>query len=87
MSVSAVMKRLKVADATVHGFRSSFSSWRADDGRFEPEVAEAALGHKVPGVAGIYQRGDLLARRRELMTAWSNYIDGVQPDTVVAMSR
>ncbi|HEY1862349.1 MAG TPA: tyrosine-type recombinase/integrase, partial [Roseiarcus sp.] len=67
MSLSAVLRRLKVVGATVHGFRSSFSSWRADDGRFEPEVAEAALGHKVPGVAGIYQRGELLSRRAELM--------------------
>jgi integrase len=87
MTLGAVMKRLKVAGATVHGFRSSFSSWRADDGRFEPEVAEAALGHKVPGVAGIYQRGELLDRRRELMTAWSAYLDVDSVNNVLVMSR
>lgn len=82
MTLGAVLRRLQIADTTVHGFRSSFSSWRADDGRFEPEVAEAALGHKTPGVAGVYQRGTLLDRRRELMAAWSVYI--ARPGDVVA---
>ena len=60
--------------AVPHGFRSSFSSWCADDGKPE-DLREAALAHfNQDRVAGAYQRSDLLERRRELMQEWSSYI-------------
>ena len=41
------------------------------------EVAEAALAH-VTGNAVVqaYQRSDMLERRRPVMTAWANYVEG-----------
>lgn len=59
--------------ATVHGLRTSFREWAAETGVPDP-VAEAALGHVVGGVAGSYQRSDLLDLRRDLMEAWAQYI-------------
>ena len=60
-------------DATVHGFRSSFRDWCAENGT-DRELAESALAHVVGGVEGAYRRSDLLNRRRELMQAWADYI-------------
>ncbi len=50
--------------ATVHDLRRT---WRTLAGELgvPHEVAEACLGHKLPGVAGIYMRGEMVARRRE----------------------
>jgi hypothetical protein len=41
------------------------------------EVAEAALAHAVGGeTERAYRRGDALMKRRELMTAWADWLDG-----------
>jgi integrase len=76
MSLSAVLRRMEV-DATVHGFRSSFRDWAGDATSFPREIAEAALAHLVGDeTERAYRRGDALARRRELMEAWANYLAG-----------
>jgi integrase len=75
MSLSAVLRRLEV-DATVHGFRSSFRDWAGDATSFPREIAEAALAHLVGDeTERAYRRGDALARRRELMDAWAEYLN------------
>ena len=58
--------------ATVHGMRTSFRTWCADNDK-PREIAEAALAHVVTGVEGSYQRSDMLERRRDLMAAWADY--------------
>ena len=60
-------------NGVMHGFRTSFRSWCAEQN--EPrEVAEAALAHVVKGVEGAYQRSDLFDLRRALMERWAVYV-------------
>lgn len=66
----------KHPDLTVHGFRSSFRSWAGDCTDFPREIAEKALAHVVGGVEGAYDRGAKLAKRRQLMEAWSEFCTG-----------
>ncbi|GLQ39755.1 hypothetical protein GCM10007908_33750 [Rhizobium albus] len=69
-----LMKRMKVADYTVHGFRSCFRDWAGDQTSFSREVAEAALAHSVgDATERAYRRADALEKRRALMEAWSVY--------------
>jgi hypothetical protein len=49
---------------TVHDLRRGWRSMAGDLG-VSFEVAEACLGHKLPGVAGVYMRGEMVTRRRE----------------------
>jgi integrase len=59
---------------TVHGFRSSFSDWCAEQTAFSSEVREMALAHAVGNkVEEAYRRGDLFQKRRQLMDAWARY--------------
>jgi len=61
---------------TVHGFRSSFRDWAAENTLFTAEVVEMALAHTIENqVEAAYRRGDLLDKRRELMQAWADYLD------------
>ncbi len=77
MSLAKVLKTLK-AKATVHGFRSSFRDWVSEATDFQTEVAEAALAHQTgDAVERAYRRGDVLAKRREMMDAWARFCDGV----------
>jgi len=80
MSDMTLIKLLRDLDVkvTVHGFRSSFRDWAAEETNFPGEIAEAALAHTVQNkVERAYKRTDFLAKRRQLMTAWANYIEGV----------
>lgn len=76
MAMSMVLRRMK-ADVTVHGFRSTFRTWIAEQTHFPDTVAEAALAHTIDDkVVAAYQRGTMLEKRRELMQAWANYLEG-----------
>jgi integrase len=59
---------------TVHGFRSSFRDWVAEETEHSGDVAEMALAHRIPNaVEAAYRRGDLLGRRRSMMNDWGNH--------------
>jgi integrase len=59
---------------TVHGFRSAFRDWAAEDTEFASEVVEMALAHTIESeVERAYRRGDLFQKRRALMDAWAAY--------------
>jgi integrase len=73
---AVLLGRMKRKDLTVHGFRSTFRDWTAERSTFPREVAEAALAHTLRNqVEAAYQRGDLLAKRAQLMEAWGRYCD------------
>lgn len=60
---------------TVHGFRSSFRDWAAEETDFPNEVVEMALAHAIRDKAeAAYRRGTLLEKRRQLMDAWAAYL-------------
>lgn len=60
---------------TVHGFRSTFKDWASETTSFPNEVSEAALAHTIENkTEAAYRRGALLAKRRELMEAWAEYV-------------
>ncbi len=62
-------------DATAHGFRSTFRDWAAEQTDAPHAVMEAALAHTIPNAAeAAYARSDLLAKRRELMQRWAEFV-------------
>ena len=78
VAMAKVLNRLKVENATVHGFRSAFRDWAGNETQFAREVAEAALAHVVGDAAEqAYRRGDALEKRRGLMNAWARHCDPV----------
>lgn len=87
--LTLLQKRMKRPDYTVHGFRSAFRDWAAECTDFPGEVAEMALAHVVDDkVEAAYRRGDLLAKRRQLMEAWGQYCSALSmAGEVVAMRR
>ena len=73
MTLLKILRDMKV-DATVHGFRSSFRDWCAEETSFSGEVAEAALAHAIPNkVEAAYRRTDFLDKRKMLMEAWAAF--------------
>jgi integrase len=78
-----VLRDMK-APCTVHGFRSTFRDWAAEQINLPGEVAEAALAHAVPkAVEAAYRRTDFFDKRRELMDAWAAFVIGDRGAEVV----
>jgi hypothetical protein len=72
---------------TLFGFRSALRDWAGEETHFPREVCEAALAH-VAGDATerAYRRGDALEKRRELMSAWAQYLESSVGSNVVRLS-
>jgi integrase len=74
MSMTMIVRRLKLG-VTVHGFRSSFRDWCAEQTDYSNEVAEMALAHTVGDkVEAAYRRGDMLEKRHALANDWATYV-------------
>jgi integrase len=85
MAMTVLLKRMdRKEGVTVHGFRSTFRTWAAEQNLDIPrEVAEAALAHAVGGVEGAYQRGQYFDTRQKLMERWTAFCAGRAGDNVV----
>lgn len=74
MAMAMLLRRMKVTDASVHGFRSTFRDWAGQETDFPRELAELSLAHLVGNeVERAYSRGDALDRRRIVMDAWAEF--------------
>jgi integrase len=73
------MRRLLLAlghDCTVHGFRSTFRDWAAEKSNHSHEICEMALAHTIANKSeAAYRRGDLLEKRRALMSDWMRFLE------------
>jgi len=82
MTLLKILRDMKL-DATVHGFRSAFRDWCAEETSVAGEVAEAALAHAIPNkVEAAYRRTDFFEKRRKLMDAWAEYCSGSAANVV-----
>jgi integrase len=87
MAMSMLLRRMGY-DITVHGFRSCFRDWVAEETIHSPEVAEKALAHAIANkVESAYRRGDLIEHRKRLMGDWEDYCQTGSWGNVVALER
>ncbi|GEK74122.1 MULTISPECIES: tyrosine-type recombinase/integrase [Halomonas] len=65
---------------TQHGFRSTFRDWAGECTAYPGEAIEQALAHTIKNAAeAAYRRGDMLDKRRLLMTDWATYLNNTAP--------
>jgi integrase len=87
VAMANLAKRIK-KDITVHGFRSAFRDWVAEETDHSPEVAEKALAHTVANqVEAAYRRGDLLERRKRLAVDWESYCQTGRWGNVINLTK
>jgi len=76
MSLLQLLKRMGRTDVTVHGFRSTFRDWAAEQTEHPNELVEMALAHTIGNKAeAAYRRGDMIERRQRLMDEWAECCD------------
>lgn len=83
---NAMLDMLKITlkrNATVHGFRSSFTDWCRDLTKHDKDARRMSLAHKIgDAVEQSYARGEMLDKRRALMNDWAAFCDKVCPSAV-----
>lgn len=81
-AVNAAMRRLGIDtqnELTGHGFRAMARTILHEQLKYPPEVIEVQLAHKAPGPLGAaYARAKFIDQRKEMMQAWSDYLDKVK---------
>jgi integrase len=88
MAMLMLLRRMGRDDLTVHGFRSTFRDWASENTGYPNHVVEMALAHAIKDKAeAAYRRGDLFAKRRQLMDAWAEYCGRTEGGLVVPMRR
>jgi integrase len=77
LSISSMwylLRSIRSSSETVHGFRSSFRDWAAEQTSYPSDVIEMALAHTITNkVEAAYRRSDLFEKRRGLMADWAAY--------------
>ena len=87
-ALETMLRRMKIENATVHGFRSSFRDWAGNETGYPRELIETALAHVIGNQAEqAYRRSDALEKRRNLMEAWANYCEPKRTINVVRMRQ
>jgi integrase len=60
---------------TVHGFRSTFTNWAEEQGKYPFNAIDFCLAHQLPSqVIKAYLRTDLFPIRKQIMQDWANYL-------------
>lgn len=74
MAGLALLGTMGRRDITIHGMRSTFRDWAAEQTACPREVVELALAHGIEDkVEAAYRRGDAFAKRKKLMADWAKY--------------
>ena len=77
MTMSKALHGATDASATVHGFRSGFRDWAAENDHAPNDVVEAALAHTpVSKTVAAYLRTNHLSNRAPLMERWAAFSTG-----------
>ncbi|MBB5716609.1 integrase [Sphingomonas aerophila] len=77
MTLTKVLRDGFGDEITVHGFRSTFRDWAAEQTDVAGDVVEAALAHTVQNrVEAAYRRTNYLEKRRVLMSMWGSFLLG-----------
>jgi integrase len=83
MSVALKSLFYESSQVTPHGFRGTFSTLLNGELHYDSALVELCLGHvKRDRVAGIYDRSQRLAERRELYQRYADYLDSLRADAI-----
>ena len=69
-----------VSNWRLHDLRRSFATVTTETLGFQPPVVDRILNHvsgSVQGIAAVYQRGEYLNKRKEVLEGWANYLEGL----------
>ncbi|NOX42338.1 MAG: tyrosine-type recombinase/integrase [Gammaproteobacteria bacterium] len=87
-AVLSLAKEINDAETTVHGLRSSFRDWAADQTSMPDSLAELLLSHRAKDkVIRAYFRSSMMAKRRLALETWQAFCRGESFDSDFLSSK
>nr|WP_281421601.1 tyrosine-type recombinase/integrase [Advenella alkanexedens] len=77
-ALKVLLQGQEIPAFTIHDLRRTASTLLHKQG-WPSDVVEKALNHTIGGVRCVYNRAEYAEQRRDMLQAWSNYIDGLAP--------
>jgi integrase len=86
-AINRIQERVGIPHWTAHDLRRSFCTQLGETLHIDPVVIEKCLGHKMPKIMATYNKNEMLPQRKDALTRWSQYIEGLLEDNVIPISR
>lgn len=90
-AMQAILGETKLAPWTIHDLRRTVRT-RLSELRIQPIVAEAVIGHSLPGLLGVYDQHAYLDEKRDALQRWADHLSKIiaprpaaQPSNVVTL--
>jgi integrase len=90
-AIQAILGETKLEPWTIHDLRRTVRT-RLSELRIQPIVAEAVIGHSLPGLLGVYDQHAYLEEKRDALQRWADHLGKIiapraagQPNNVVPM--
>jgi integrase len=75
MSMTMLLRRMKLGHYTVHGMRSSFRDYIGGMTDHPESIVEQALAHRIGDeTSRTYRRGDAFLKRRKVLLDWDAHL-------------
>jgi integrase len=70
----------------IHDFRRTASTILHGN-HFQPDVIETALGHKIPGMRGVYNVAPYAPERKKMLQWWGDYVESLLNESKVVVGN
>jgi integrase len=82
-AINRIQERVGIPHWTAHDLRRSFCTQLGETLHIDPVVIEKCLGHKMAKIMATYNKNEMLTQRKEALTRWSQYLDGLLGENVI----
>lgn len=76
-AINRIQERVGVPHWTAHDLRRSFCTQLGETLHIDPVV------NKMPKIMATYNKNEMLTQRKEALTRWSQYLDGLLGENVI----
>lgn len=75
-AMKALLDGAELPNWTIHDLRRTTRT-RLSELRIQPVVAEAVIGHSLPGLLGVYDQFGYLEEKRDALERWADHLDKI----------
>lgn len=73
-AIGRVQERIGIPKWTAHDLRRSFATGLSTNLNIDIVTIEKCLGHALPGILSVYQKDDMLDKRRDALEQWAELV-------------
>lgn len=73
-AIGRIQERIGIPKWTAHDLRRSFATGLSTELNIDIITIEKCLGHAMPGILAVYQKDDMIDKRRDALEQWAKLV-------------